>query len=109
MEQKYFEEPEESKGFDAKRLFSKLSKAWYWLIISAGVCLVAAFLYVRYTLPLYQVATFIQVQTPSEVTTNILGGSAFGGAPQAAARKERWFQSAVLCMRSAPPEQVKLT
>jgi capsular exopolysaccharide synthesis family protein len=101
MEQKYNEEPEESKGFDAKRLFSKLSKAWYWLIISAGVCLVGAFLYVRYTLPLYQVATFIQVQTPSEVTTNILGGSAFGGNGQAAAQAQPDLNSEIFKLESA--------
>ncbi|WP_205509186.1 GumC family protein [Longitalea arenae] len=85
MEPKYYDEPEESKGFDAKRLFSKLAKSYYWLILSAGVCLAVAFVYIRYTTPLYQASTYIQVQSPSEVTSNILGGSAFSQGPAAAA------------------------
>jgi tyrosine-protein kinase Etk/Wzc len=101
MEQKYFDEPEESKGFDAKRLFSKLAKGYYWLILSAGICLTAAFLYIRYTVPLYQVATFIQVQSPGEVTTNILGGSAFGQAPSAAAQAQPDLNSEIFKLESA--------
>jgi capsular exopolysaccharide synthesis family protein len=86
MEQKYYDEPEESKGgFDAKRLFAKLVKSYYWLILSAGVCLAAAFLYIRYTTPLYQVSTYIEVQSASDVKSNILGGSAFGQGQAAAA------------------------
>ena len=101
MEQKYFEEPEESKGFDAKRLFSKLAKSWYWLILSAAVCGAGAWLYIRYTVPLYQVSTFIQVQSPSEVTTNILGGSAFGGQGQAAAQAQPDLNSEIFKLESA--------
>lgn len=101
MEQKYFDEPEESKGFDAKRLFSKLAKSYYWLLLSAGVCLAAAFLYIRYTTPLYQVSTYIQVQSPSEVTTNILGGSAFGQSPAAAAQAQPDLNSEIFKLESA--------
>lgn len=101
MEQKYFEEPEESKGFDAKRLFSKLAKGYYWLILSAGVCLAAAFVYIRYTTPLYQVATFIQVQSPGEVTTNMLGGSAFGQNGSAAAQAQPDLNSEIFKLESA--------
>jgi tyrosine-protein kinase Etk/Wzc len=102
MEQKYYDEPEESKGFDAKRLFSKLAKGYYWLILSAAICLTAAFLYIRYTVPLYQVSTYIQVQSPSEVTTNILGGSAFGqGGPAAAAQAQPDLNSEIFKLESA--------
>ncbi|HEX6430477.1 MAG TPA: polysaccharide biosynthesis tyrosine autokinase [Niastella sp.] len=101
MEQKYHDEPEESKGFDAKRLFSKLAKSYYWLILSAGVCLAAAFLYIRYTTPLFAVSTYIQVQSPSEVTTNILGGSAFGQAPTAAAQAQPDLNSEIFKLESA--------
>jgi capsular exopolysaccharide synthesis family protein len=101
MEQKYFEEPEESKGFDAKRLFSKLARSYYWLILSAGVCVAAAFVYIRYTTPLYQVATYIQVQSPGEVTTNILGGSAFGQGPSAAAQAQPDLNSEIFKLESA--------
>ncbi|OQP67504.1 GumC family protein [Niastella populi] len=102
MEQKYYDEPEESKGFDAKRLFSKLAKGYYWLILSAVVCLTAAFLYIRYTVPLYQVSTYIQVQSPGEVTTNILGGSAFGqGGPAAAAQAQPDLNSEIFKLESA--------
>ena len=101
MEQKYYDEPEESKGFDAKRLFAKLAKSYYWLILSAGVCLAAAFIYIRYTTPLYAVSTYIQVQSPSEVTTNILGGSAFGQAPTAAAQAQPDLNSEIFKLESA--------
>src|SRR5687768_4336125 len=101
MEQKYYDEPEESKGFDAKRLFAKLAKSYYWLILSAGVCLAAAFVYIRYTTPLYAVSTYIQVQSPSEVTTNILGGSAFGQAPTAAAQAQPDLNSEIFKLESA--------
>ena len=101
MEQKYYDEPEESKGFDAKRLFAKLAKSYYWLILSAGVCLAAAFVYIRYTVPLYQVSTFIQVQSPSEVTTNILGGSAFGQGQGAAAQAQPDLNSEIFKLESA--------
>lgn len=101
MEQKYYDEPEESKGFDAKRLFSKLAKSYYWLILSAGVFLTGAFLYIRYTVPLFAVSTYIQVQSPSEVTTNILGGSAFGQAPTAAAQAQPDLNSEMFKLESA--------
>jgi len=102
MEQKYYDEPEESKGgFDAKRLFGKLAKSYYWLILSAGVCLAAAFVYIRYTVPLYQVSTFIQVQSPGEVTTNILGGSAFGQGQAAAAQAQPDLNSEIFKLESA--------
>jgi tyrosine-protein kinase Etk/Wzc len=101
MEQKYLDEPEESKGFDAKRLFSKLAKSYVWLILSAGVFVTGAWLYIRYTVPLYQVATFIEVKSPGEVTSNILGGSAFGQAPNAAAAAQPDLNSEIFKLQSA--------
>lgn len=101
MEQKYHDEPEESKGFDAKRLFSKLAKSYYWLILSTGICIAAAWLYIRYTAPLYQVSTYIQVQSSSEVTTNILGGSAFSQGPAAAAQAGPDLASEIFKLESA--------
>ena len=101
MEQKYLDEPEESKGFDAKRLFSKLAKSYVWLILSAGVFVTGAWLYIRYTVPLYQVATFIEVKSPGEVTSNILGGSAFGQAPNAAATAQPDLNSEIFKLQSA--------
>lgn len=101
MEQKYLDEPEESKGFDAKRLFSKLAKSYLWLILSAAVFVTGAWLYIRYTTPLYQVATFIEVKSPGEVTSNMLGGSAFGQAPNAAAAAQPDLNSEIFKLQSA--------
>ena len=102
MEQKYHDEPEESKGgFDAKRLFGKLAKSYYWLILSAGVCLAAAFVYVRYTTPLYQVSTFIEVQSAGEVKSNILGGSAFGSGAAATAQSAPDLNSEIFKLEAA--------
>ncbi|WP_121356686.1 GumC family protein [Flavisolibacter nicotianae] len=76
MDYKLLEEEEESKGFDIKRYFVKLGKNSIWLIMSVGLLLGLAYLYLRYTMPLYQVSTYIQLKEPSD-NIAMIGGSPF--------------------------------
>lgn len=85
MENNVHEEQESSSSFDAKRLFSKLLKNYRWFLLTIVVMGAAAYLYVRYTIPLYQGAAFIQVQPPEDGTT-LLGGSPFSNTGNSKAR-----------------------
>ena len=87
MDQSFLEEKEEQPGFDFKRYFFKLTKNYYWLILSLLVFLAAAFLYMRYTTPLYKVSTMMLingVQPQADPMAILTSGSMTtgGGAPQ---------------------------
>lgn len=76
MEQYYVDEKESNSSFDAKRFLSKVLKNYGWCLVTVILFVGAAYTWLRYTTPLYQVAAFIQVQPPNEAA-NILGGSPF--------------------------------
>ncbi|MGO4878433.1 GumC family protein [Pedobacter psychrotolerans] len=42
-------------SIDLKSIFSKLTDKWLWFVMSIIICLVFAFLYIRYTPPTYQI------------------------------------------------------
>lgn len=84
MERSYLEEKEEGSSFDIKRFLTKLLKNYPWFILLIGLFAGGAFFYLRYTQPLYQVATYIQIQQPNDAA-QMLGGSPFaqtGGLKQ---------------------------
>src|SRR5688572_2624003 len=78
MEQQLMLDAENEKGFDIKRLFSKVAKNFYWFLISIVLFGAGAFAYLRYTRPLYEVKTNVQIKLPSEGANKI--GSAFSGS-----------------------------
>jgi len=84
MEQVTFEE-ESSKGFDIKRLFSKIGKNWYWFLLTVMLFLGAAYAYLLYTPTTYNVSAYVLIKHPAEAS-NMLGGSAFGSS-----QKESWL------------------
>ncbi|TKC05255.1 GumC family protein [Pedobacter frigoris] len=45
----------EENSIDLKKVFNKLIDKWHWFIFSVFICLVASFLYSRYTPPTYQI------------------------------------------------------
>jgi tyrosine-protein kinase Etk/Wzc len=45
----------EEDSIDLKGIFNKLIDKWHWFIFSVFICLLAAFLYARYTAPVYQI------------------------------------------------------
>jgi tyrosine-protein kinase Etk/Wzc len=82
METTYVEEKVSGGGFDFKRLLIKLAKNWFWILLSVCLFGAGAWFYLQYTVPLYLVNSFIQVQPPRDAST-MLGGSPFaeqGGA-----------------------------
>ncbi|GGI28241.1 GumC family protein [Pedobacter mendelii] len=52
---------EEEEGIDIKKIFGNLLLKWHWFLISAVVCLIIAFLYSRYTPPVYRIAAKVLV------------------------------------------------
>ena len=77
MEQQTFiEEKETSSGFDVNRFFSKLARNYYWFILTILLFGSAAFLFLRYTQPHYEVSTYILIKQPNDAISS-LGGSPF--------------------------------
>ena len=50
------------KDFDLKSFFDKYLIHWKWFVFGVGICLITAFLYVRYTIPQYEASTKILVK-----------------------------------------------
>lgn len=55
-------EAEESSGFDFRKLWSIVILNWYWIIFSTLLCVAAAYVYLRYQAPVYQVSTKIIIK-----------------------------------------------
>jgi len=51
----------EANGIDLAKLFRKLSDKWYWFLISAVICLFAAYLYGKYVAPQYHIYASVLV------------------------------------------------
>jgi tyrosine-protein kinase Etk/Wzc len=101
MDRTLMEEKEESGGFDVKRFLIKVLKGWPWLLVSVAILGTGAFFYLRYTVPLYQVISFIQIQQGNEAV-NILGGTPFAGTGGAASsRNQADMNSEIFKLQSA--------
>ncbi|NRT13287.1 polysaccharide biosynthesis tyrosine autokinase [Flavobacterium sp. 14A] len=61
MEYNNYEDDFES-DFDFKAFIVKYLRHWKWFALSAAVCLLVAFIYLRYTVPQYQAQTTILVK-----------------------------------------------
>jgi tyrosine-protein kinase Etk/Wzc len=79
---------------DFKFLTSKLANNWYWFIVSVFLCLLLAFLYLRYATPVYQTTTKIIITNDKKTGTGedaalaeALGGQ-FGTANNAEGEAE---------------------
>lgn len=53
--EKDFVQGTEEDTINLKEIFSKVFDKWSWFLISIFICLLAAFLYIRYTPPVYQI------------------------------------------------------
>ncbi|NII27383.1 polysaccharide biosynthesis tyrosine autokinase [Pseudoflavitalea sp. X16] len=100
MEQSYVDERESSSSFDVKRFLTKVGKNYGWCIAAVVLCMAAAYTWLRVTVPLYQVAAFIQVQPPNEAA-NILGGSPFSSTGNANARNYPDVNGEIFKLQSA--------
>jgi len=54
-----------AKDFDLKAFFDKYLVHWKWFVLGIIVCLVSAFLYIRYIIPEYEASTKILVKDES--------------------------------------------
>jgi tyrosine-protein kinase Etk/Wzc len=50
------------EGFSLKTWFSRMLRLWPWFLLSLAICLTLAYLYLRYTNPVYNVAASIIVK-----------------------------------------------
>ncbi|MCM1107540.1 MAG: polysaccharide biosynthesis tyrosine autokinase [Clostridium sp.] len=57
----YLEE-DESSGFDFKKIWMMFVLHWYWFVFSAIVCLSVAFVYLRYTRPVYSTSMKVLIK-----------------------------------------------
>lgn len=80
MDQQVILDGENEGGFDIKRLFTKLTKNFYWFLIAIALFGVGAYAYLQFAQPLYKVKTNVQIKMPSEAAESI--GTAFDGSPK---------------------------
>ncbi|RYY30547.1 MAG: polysaccharide biosynthesis tyrosine autokinase [Chitinophagaceae bacterium] len=78
MEQSFIDEKESGGGFDPKTFFSNLGKNWYWFVIALVVFVGGAYLYLKFTQPLYKLSTYVLIKKPTEAK-NLIGGTPFAG------------------------------
>ena len=64
MEQTLTEEKEAPSSFDMGRFITILAKNFYWFLITLALFITLAYLYLRYTQPLYKVSTYILIHVP---------------------------------------------
>lgn len=76
MDYKLLEDEENGHGFDFKRYLGKIAKNALWFFMSILLFLCGAYLYLRYTIPLFQVSTYIVLKQPAD-NIALLGGSPF--------------------------------
>jgi capsular exopolysaccharide synthesis family protein len=100
MEQTHMEGNESNSSFDIKRFFSKIVKNYLWFILAIVVFVGGAYTYLRFAVPMYQVAAFIQVQPPNDAT-NMLGGSPFASPGAASTRNYPDINGEIFKLQSA--------
>jgi tyrosine-protein kinase Etk/Wzc len=55
----------ESNTHEIKKIITKLFRNWYWFVITVILALVVAFLYIKYTPPLYEMNSTVLVNVGS--------------------------------------------
>ncbi|OED49142.1 hypothetical protein AB832_00035 [Flavobacteriaceae bacterium (ex Bugula neritina AB1)] len=62
-------------NFDIKKVISRYLKLWYWFVISVTVLGTLAYVYIRYTIPQYNVSATIMISQEQNISES--GLSAF--------------------------------
>ncbi len=65
IEEKEYLESEEQSGFNFREIYSMVILNWQWFIVSLILCLGLAYVYLKYTTPVYQVSTKLLVKDNS--------------------------------------------
>ena len=78
-------------NFSLGKLAGKILRKWYWLMLSIGVCLAAAYTVNRYTVPLYKVSSsvFVKNKDPFSAQEVLLEES--GSGPSKNLYNEKYF------------------
>ena len=66
---------EESSSFDFRKLWSLVVLNWYWLILSTLFCTAAAYVYLRYQTPVYNISSKILIKDDSRQNSFRAAGS----------------------------------
>ncbi len=78
MEHTFIDEKESGGGFDPKTFLSNLGRNWYWFVIALVVFVGGAYLYLKFTQPLYKLSTYVLIKKPADAK-NLIGGTPFAG------------------------------
>ena len=83
----------EKSQFNLKQQASRFVNNWYWFLISLAICVLSAFLYIRYTSPVYRTGSKILITeekapTPGDDAISKAFGGKFGMANNAEAEAE---------------------
>ncbi len=65
IEEKEYLESEEQSGFNFRDIYTLVILNWQWFVVSLVLCLAVAYVYLKYTTPVYQVSTKLLVKDNS--------------------------------------------
>ncbi len=88
-------------NFSLGKLAGKILRKWYWLALSIGLCLAAAYMVNRYTVPLYKVSAsvFVKNKDPFSAQEVLLDES--GAGPSKNLYNEKYFLKSRTLIESA--------
>lgn len=75
LEQENLSEEEEKSSFNLKTLYTILILNWKWFVLSAVICLGVAYIYLRYTTPIYQTQAKLLIKDNSGANGSGRGSS----------------------------------
>ena len=61
-----------NSSFDFRKLLAGIANGWYWFALALAVSCTGAFLYVRYTTPVYQVQSTMLIDDNNDIAKNVL-------------------------------------
>ncbi|WP_332368201.1 GumC family protein [Spirosoma telluris] len=63
---------EKETPFNLRLFFVKYLRYWYWFVLSIAICLATAYIYLRYSTPIYQVSSTLLIKDQNSSTNDIL-------------------------------------
>ena len=78
-------------NFSLGKLAGKILRKWYWLALSVGLCLAAAYTVNRYTVPMYKVSASVFVKNKDPFSAQALLLEESGAGPSKNLYNEKYF------------------
>jgi hypothetical protein len=91
-------------NFSLGKLAGKILRKWYWLALSIGLCLAAAYTVNRYTVPLYKVSASVFVKNKDPFSAQAVLLEESGGGPSKNLYNEKYFLKSRSLVESAIKE-----